>query len=97
MVKRGKLKIGLLYLSLHNQLVRKVGFDRIISRKDFFCIIGKHFLIPKNVKPIIIKEMEELDLIKRENKESIKVLKSDINFLEDAHDFYQKIYKENEK
>ena len=62
----------------------------IITRKEFFCILGKHFLIPKDKRPSIIKEMENLELIKRENKESIKVLKCDINFDDNADKLYRK-------
>lgn len=79
MGERGRLKFGLLYLSLHNQLVKKVGINRTITRKEFFCILGKHFLIPKSVKPLVIKEMEARKLIIKENKEEIKVLKCNVN------------------
>ncbi len=89
-MKRGKLRFGLLYLSLHNQLLKKVGVNQVITRKEFFCILGKHFLIPKSVRPVVIKEMEERELIHRENKESIKVLKCDINIENDINTLYKK-------
>ena len=55
----GKLEVGLLYVSLHNQLSRRASKDGMVEKKEFFCIIGKHFLIPKNLRPVIIKEMEK--------------------------------------
>jgi hypothetical protein len=90
MVKKSKLRFGLLYLSLHAQLLNKVGINKIITRKEFFCILGKHFLIPKDKRNFIIKEMEKLELISRENKESIKVLKCDININDNPNEVYKK-------
>jgi len=84
-----KLKIGLLYISLHNQLVKKVGINRSMSRKDFFCIIGKHFLIPKNIRIVIIEEMKERGLIKEESNKDITVLQGDINLEEDSNKIYK--------
>ena len=79
MGERGKLQFGLLYLSLHNQLVKRVGINRTLTRKEFFCILGKHFLIPKSVKPLVIKEMEARKLIIKEKNNDIKVLKCNVN------------------
>jgi NurA-like 5'-3' nuclease len=89
-MKRGRLKFGLLYLSLHNQLCRKVEANSIITRKELFCILGKHFLIPKDKRTFIIQEMEKLELIHRENKELIKVLKCDININDNPNEVYKK-------
>jgi hypothetical protein len=86
---KSKLKMGLLYLSLHNHIAKKAGFNKVITRKQFFCILGMKFLIPKSVKPVIIKEMEERKLIKQENKDLIRVLDVDINLERD----YNLIYK----
>ena len=85
-----KLKRGLLYISLWNRLNKNIGVGNIITRKEFFCILGKHFLIPKNVRDLVIKEMEELDLIKRENKNEIKILKCEIDIEKDANTLYKK-------
>lgn len=83
-----ELKVGLLYLSLHNQLIKQVGVNKIISRKEFFCIIGKHFLVPKNLRMVVIKEMENRSLIKQENKEII-ILKPMYDLENDINKFYQ--------
>lgn len=84
-----QLNIGLLYLSLHNQLKRKAGMSKLISRKDFFTILGKHFLIPKNMRIIIIEEMKDRDLIKQQDKENIIVLPCEINLETDANKLYK--------
>jgi len=85
------LKIGLLYVSLHNQLRKKVGMDKTISRKDFFCIIGKHFLVPKNLRPVIIKEMENRKLINHLNSDQIEVLEYDLDLETDTNKFYKDV------
>ena len=84
-----KLNIGLLYLSLHNQLKRRAGINKTISRKDFFTILGKHFLIPKNIRIIVIQEMQERELIKQEDKENLLVLPYEIDLETDVNKLYQ--------
>jgi len=83
------LKIGLLYLSLYNQLIKKMRADKTISRKEFFCIIGKHFLVPKNLRPIIIKEMENRNLIIQEPNSDITVIKHNLDLEKDANKLYR--------
>jgi hypothetical protein len=83
------LNIGLLYLSLHNQLRKSVGINRVISRKDFFTILGKHFLIPKNIRCCIVKEMKLMNLIEVIDNDTLKVLDSDLNIETDANKFYK--------
>jgi uncharacterized protein YbcI len=83
------LNIGLLYLSLHNQLRKTVGINRIITRKDFFTILGKHFLIPKNIRTCIVQEMVLMNLIEKIDRDTIKVLHSDLDIETDANKFYQ--------
>jgi hypothetical protein len=82
-----KINVGILYISLHNLLKKKIGENNVITRKEFFCILGKHFLVPKCDRPLIIKEMEERDLIKQENCNLIKILKLNIN----QEELYEKI------
>ena len=84
-----KLKIGLLYVSLHNQLKKNMDINKEIDKKNFFCIVGKHFLIPKNLKIVIIKEMEELNLIKINKNERIKILRCDIDMKNDVNKLYR--------
>jgi hypothetical protein len=84
-----RLNIGLLYLSLHNLLKKKIGVNRTITRKDFFTILGKHFLIPKNIRVCIVKEMELMKLIQKVDRDTLKVLSYDLDIETDANKFYQ--------
>lgn len=86
-----KLKIGLLYLSLHNQLKKKVGVGHIITIKNFYEILGRHFLIPKNLRIIMVYEMVEMELVVREGADYLKILSCDIDMERDVNKFYRKI------
>jgi len=84
-----KLSIGLLYLGLHNQLTKKVGLDGIMSRKEFFIKIGRHSQIPKVLRPIVLKEMIDRELIEIINRDKIKILPLDINIEENCNELYK--------
>jgi len=84
-----KLEIGLLYLGLHNQLIKKFGVDHIITRKEFFCKLGKHGQIPKPLRPIVAIEMIEKKLIEKVDRDNIKILKCDIDIEKDASKLYK--------
>jgi len=86
-----EINIGILYISLHNLLRKKVGVNRTISRKDFYCILGKHFIIPKNLRCVAIKEMEIRGLVKQENAENIKILDHEYDLENDINKWYQKV------
>lgn len=88
---RKDLDIGLLYISLHNLLRKKTGINRYITRKDFFTTLGKHFLIPKNIRIVVIKEMEQRGLVKQETKDRIKILDCDLNIETNPNLWYQKV------
>lgn len=79
------IKIGLLYLGLHNQLVKKYGVNTIITRKEFIIKVGRHYMIPKDMRHWIIKEMEDAKLIEKINRDSIKILGTKINIENDHH------------
>ena len=84
-----KLPTGLLYLGLHNQLVKKFGVNTLITRKEFFEKIGRHFLLPKSLRPLIIIEMTEKKLMKRVDRDNLKILNGTFDLENDA----SKIYK----
>ena len=90
-MEKEELNVGLLYISLHNLLRKKAGISRCISKKDFFTILGKHFLIPKNIRIVIIKEMEERKLVKQENQNNIKILDCEVDLEKDTSKFYQRV------
>lgn len=83
------INISILYISLHNQLKKSVGLNRVISRKDFYTILGKHFLIPKNVRICVLKELELMNMIERLDKNTIKILDYDLDIERDVNKFYQ--------
>lgn len=84
-----KLEIGLLYLGLHNQLTKKFGVNGIVSRKEFYIKIARHGQIPKNLRPLVIKEMEDRQLIKRVNRDAIQILPIDIDIEKDCTQIYR--------
>ena len=89
MENKGELKIGLLYLGLYNQLYKKYGANKVITRKEFFCKLGKHYMIPKNLRPLVIKEMEKMVLIELVDRDNIKILTCKINIEEDHHKIFK--------
>ncbi len=86
--EKEKPKVGLLYLGLHNQLVKKYGVNSVITRKELFTKLGKHYMIPKDLRYHIIREMVKMNLMEIVNRDLIKVLKSDINIEEDKDKLY---------
>jgi len=87
------LKIGLLYLALHNQLIKKCGINGIVSRKEFFVKLGRHGQVPQKLRDIVLKEMEEKELIKKVNRDYLQILPLDINIEsdEECKDLFQKM------
>lgn len=85
-----ELKVGILYLALHNQL-RKCYGCHIITRKEFFGKIGKHFMTPKNLRPLILKEMCKQNLIKQIDRDNIEILHIDINIETDCNKLYKMV------
>lgn len=83
----GEKILGLLYVSLHHQLKKKVGVNNIIDKKKFFEILGKHYLVPKNLRFVVVKEMEKRCLVKMESKNNIIVLNCDFDLERDVSKF----------
>ena len=76
-------------MGLHSQLVKKYGNGGIIKRKEFFCKLGKHGQIPKQIRYLVIKEMEVKKLVELINRDEIKILKVDIDLERDANKLYE--------
>jgi len=83
------IKIGILYLGLHNQLIKKYGINGIIKRKEFFCKLGKHGQIPKQIRHLVIIEMQKKHLLELINRDEIKILPIDIDLERDANKLFQ--------
>ncbi len=90
-MKQTDLSIGILYISLYTLLRKKVDLDRIISRKEFFTILGKHYLVPRVLRDVVIKEMEKRELIEKVSRDSIRILECDYDLERDANKFYEMI------
>ena len=83
-----ELKIGLLYISLHNQLAKKFGVNSHITKKDLFTKLGKHYMIPKPLRPLIIKEMINKNLLERIDRDNLKILCCDFDLEKDSNKLY---------
>jgi len=83
------LEVGLLYIAFHNQLVKKFGENTIILRKEFFEKIGRFQHISKQLRPIIIKEMQEKELIEQVNRDNIKILPLKIDLEKDPSKLFK--------
>jgi len=86
---KDKLNVGLLYLGLHNQLVKKFGDHAIVTKKEFFAKVGRHYILPKNLRPYLLREMECGKLIEKVNRDVIKILPQTIDIEKD----YAKLFK----
>ena len=89
MVTKEDLKIGILYLSLHNLLKKRYGENNTLTRKEFYCEVGKHFLVERKLRICIIIEMEKRKLLKRLDRDTIKINKIDIDLTKDSSKFYE--------
>jgi hypothetical protein len=83
------LNIGLLYLSLHNQLRKKIGLEGTITRKILFEKLGRHYLIPKNLRDVVIEEMKQRKMLKEVEKGKFKLIGGCLDIEKDV----SKIYK----
>lgn len=83
-----RLNIGLLYLGLHNQLVKKYGEKTVITRKEFFEKIGRHYMLPKNLRYLIIKEMAEMGLLKQINRDNLMILPQELDIEKDSNKIF---------
>jgi len=86
-----EFSVKLLYLSLHNLLKKRYGVNKIVSRKKLYCELGKHFLVPKNLRDCVIKELENVKLIERQDRDNVKILDYELDIEEDANEFFKKV------
>lgn len=80
------------YFYIHCKLKEKYKEAAVLSTKEAMNFLFE-WRIPKEIRPIIIKELEILNLIKKINKKTIEIRNSTFN-LEDLREFYRatKIY-----
>lgn len=90
-MKEEKLKIGLLYLSFHNSLKKVYGINKIITKEQLIEKLGRHGLVPKQLRVLAIKELESMNLLKKESDNGFKILDYELNIEEDANKFFKEI------
>ena len=84
-----RIKEGILYISLHNQLIKKFGVNHIITKKDIFEKLGRHQQIPKAVRELAMKELESKGLIKIDSIHCIRILPCEIDLETESHKLYE--------
>jgi len=65
-----------LYLCVHKRLCEKVSLSGIMTKKDFYRIIGELYHVPKKYRIIVLKEMVKLNMVEdlgTKNNSNIKV------------------------
>lgn len=77
------------YFYIHYMLKKKYKVATVLSTKDVMQFFFE-WRIPTSIRPVIIKELEILDLIERVNKKSIKIKDSSFT-LEDVREFYKAV------
>jgi len=90
-MKRGKLDIGLLYLSFHNSLKKVYGKNRVVNKKELMAKLGRQFLVPKQLRVLAIKELVNMGLLKEESKNEFKIVNCELNIEEDAGEFFKRM------
>jgi len=85
-----KKDVDVLYFSLHNHLRKKFG-QKPIPNKEFFALLGRHFLIPKPLRIIVLKEMEQRKLVEVIDKQTITIISSNLTVEEATGEFYKKM------
>lgn len=84
---KGKLKIGILYLSFHNSLKKIHGINRVVTEKVLTTKLGRQYLVPRRLRVFAIKELIKMNLLKEVDKEEYKILDYELNVEEDANKF----------
>jgi len=86
----GKKEIPcILYLYIHAKLKSLLGNQIICHEKELRSYLFQ-WRIPLSLRPLIIKEMELLGLIKRKNRFIIEINNSKFNF-EDIRGYYEEL------
>lgn len=90
-MEKGRLKIGILYLSFHNSIKKVYGIGRIVSERDLIIKLGRQFLVPKRLRILAIKELENMNLVKRESNNEFRILNFELDIEEDTNKFLKKL------
>ncbi len=77
------------YFYIHYKLKEKYRVATVLSTKEAMKFLFE-WRIPKELRPVIIKELEILNLIERVNKKTIKINDSTFK-IEDVRKFYEAV------
>ena len=77
------------YYYIHYQLKERFGEEKEVSKQEVIKYLFE-WRIPTSIRPVIIKELEILNLVERINRKMIKLKKSDFT-LEDIREFYKAV------
>lgn len=77
------------YYYLHCKLKEKFKEETELSTKEAMKFLFE-WRIPEKIRPVMIKELEMLNLIERVNKKIIRLKHSDFT-LEDVREFYKTV------
>lgn len=80
--------IGLLYLGLHCQLVKLFGLNNLVTRKELFTKLGRHYMIPKDLRHYVVDEMIKKNLLERINRNQIKILETNGKITKKQREMY---------
>jgi len=72
--KKRDLELNIFYLCVHKKLHERVHLSGTITRHNFFRLLGETYHIPKKLRIIVLKEMQECEMIKELKGTLIKVL-----------------------
>lgn len=86
-----KISNKILYLSFHNSIKKKFGVNRFVTKKELMIKLGRQFLVPKNLRKVALKELENMKLIEKEDEKYFKILDFDLDLEKDVNKFYQNI------
>lgn len=85
---------NILYLCIHKRISDKVSmFNDEISEKDFLTLLGKEYHLPKKLKLVVLKRMEEngmIEVLGRNGRVRIKVIPMQSDFEEELDKIYKK-------
>ncbi len=76
-------------MSFHNSLKKVYGVGRVVAKKDIMAKLGRQFLVPKQLRVLAIKELENMKLIKKDSKDCFEILDYGDNIEENTSQFFK--------
>jgi hypothetical protein len=85
-----KLDTKILYLAFHNSL-KKVHGNQLVKRKDIFSKLGRQYLVPKSLRASSLLEFEKMGLLKREDRDNVRILDFEFDIEKEPDKFIKAI------